>query len=102
MRTIEEINKELSKLYKERDAITEKVYGNLIGKAYRINGVYFYAIKLDKNDVVVMQITDGDIKTEPYGIQHVKQWLPYEIPKEEFVSLLNETHEFQKQAIGEE
>ncbi len=88
MRTEEEINAEIRKLYAERMKIRKQSYGEFVGKCYIINGSYMCISKILDSAISVLTIDDEhiglvEIKTDP------NQWKEYEISKEEFVKQLN-------------
>ena len=97
----EDYKKQLSALRKDYHKFLKEKYKDFIGRSYKVNGQYYRIIGLEKADFTVMVIADGNIVTETIYHEVVLQWSD-EIPKEEFVSLLKETHEFQLQTIGEQ
>ena len=99
MRTITDINKDLKKLYAERDNILADVHKEILNTAFWFNGNHYYVIAFEKRDARLLEISGENVNVVTFPIEQVAQWREFEEKVEEFQEALENTQKFQREAI---
>ena len=56
MRTLNAINSEIKKLYKERDELLQAEHGHMVGKCFHVLGLWVRVTGIEKSDFVTLEV----------------------------------------------